>query len=260
MNVAPDAAPQAAQDLTGRHAVITGGANGLGRAIAERLSRSGARITIVDLADALVDVPEGWTALSCDLGAASAKDDLGAFAARQERIDIVVANAGLVPPWRGVADLDAQEWAQVMAVNTWGVAATLGAFADPLARSPHGAAVVMASINGYRAHGKQVLYTASKHAVIGIMRAAALDLGPHGVRVNALAPGTVATDALLHRMRTRHAQGGPSPEEALADTAEMAALKRVVTAAEVANAAHYLVSDASSGLTGVVLPMEAGLG
>lgn len=260
MNVAADTTPDVAQDLAGRHAVVTGGANGLGRAIAERLQKAGAKITIVDLPNELTTVPDGWSALPCDLGAATAKDALAAFAAEQERVDIVVANAGLVPPWRGVADLDPQEWARVMAVNTWGVAATLGAFAEPLAASPHGAAVVMASINGYRAHGKQVLYTASKHAVIGIMRAAALDLGPQGVRVNALAPGTVATDALMGRMQTRHAQGGPSLADALAETAEMGALKRMVTAEEVANAAHYLVSDASSGLTGVVLPVEAGLG
>ncbi len=259
MIVASDHAEDAAQDLSGRHAVVTGGANGLGRAIATRLSRSGARVTIVDLEEALVELPSAWSTLPCDLGLPDAKDVLSAFAAQQERVDIVVANAGLVPPWRGVADLDAQEWARVMAVNTWGVAATLGAFAESLARAPHGAAVVMASINGYRAHGQQVLYTASKHAVIGIARAAALDLGPRGVRVNALAPGTIATEALLGRMKTRHAQGGPSPEAALAETAQMAALQRMVTADEVANAAHYLVSDASAGLTGVVLPVEAGL-
>lgn len=246
-----------AQDLAGRHAVVTGGSRGLGRAIADRLAASGARITVLDLEEALGTLPEGWAGHACDLSQPDAQDRLAVLA--REPTDIVVANAGVVPPWRGVAELDPVEWQQVMAVNVWGVAATLGAFADPLARSGHGAAVVMASINGYRAHPKQVLYSASKHAVIGVMRAAALDLGARGVRVNALAPGAIATDALLGRMDARHAGGGPTKTQALAAVASEAALGRMATDLEVAQAAHFLASDASSGMTGVVLPVEAGL-
>src|SRR5687767_2840476 len=102
-----------------------------------------------------------------------------------------------------------------MRLNVWAVASTLGAFAEGLSASGGGSAIVMASINGYRAHPKQVLYTASKHAVIGIMRSAALDLGPRGVRVNALAPGPVATGALRERIRARQAAGGPDERLAL---------------------------------------------
>jgi NAD(P)-dependent dehydrogenase (short-subunit alcohol dehydrogenase family) len=175
-------------------------------------------------------------------------------------VELVVANAGLVPPWRGVADLDLAEWDRVMRVNVWAVAATLGAFADALTASRRGSAITMASINGYKAHPSQVLYTASKHAVIGVMRAAALNLGPRGVRVNALAPGPVATKALRERLRTRHAAGGRAEEEALAEYGAQTALGRVVTEAEVAEVALFLASDASSGMTGLVLPVEAGLG
>ena len=117
----------------------------------------------------------------------------------------------------------------------------------------------MASINGYRAHPEQVLYTASKHAVIGVMRAAALDLGPDGIRVNALAPGAIATEALLGRVAERHAAGGPSPEAALAALSAETALRRLATEQDVAGVAHFLASDASAGMTGSVLPVEAGL-
>ncbi|MGD1888198.1 MAG: SDR family NAD(P)-dependent oxidoreductase [Cohaesibacteraceae bacterium] len=245
--------------LSGRLAVVTGAAGGLGRAIATKLSDSGAEIVAVELPAALDRLPTNWRAEPIDLGQDNAADALGALAERLHKVDIVVANAGVVPPWRGVDSLDLVEWDRVMRINVWGMAATIGAFTGALERSGHGAVVAMASINGYRAHPKQVLYTASKHAVIGVIRAAALDLGARNIRVNALAPGPIATDALMGRLSTRHEQGGPSPEEAMAAVQAEAALGRIATEADVANAALFLASEASGGLTGVVRPVEAGL-
>jgi NAD(P)-dependent dehydrogenase (short-subunit alcohol dehydrogenase family) len=252
----------ATSSLAGRRAVVTGGAAGLGLAIARALAGAGASLLILDLPEALerADLPADWQSAALDIGAHDSLEAQRRLAESQDRVDIVIANAGVVPPWRGVAELDAAEWQRAMAINTWGVAASLGAFAGALARSDHGSAVVMASINGYRAHPKQVLYTASKHAVIGIMRAAALDLGAGGTRVNALAPGPVATEALRQRIATRHSQGGPSEEEALAALRAETALGEIVTPQQVASAALWLAGDGSAGITGVVLPVEAGLG
>jgi NAD(P)-dependent dehydrogenase (short-subunit alcohol dehydrogenase family) len=247
------------QDLAGRTAVVTGASRGLGRAIAERLDRAGAAIVAVDLPAALPAVPDHWRAEPLDLTDMRAQDRLAMLARDLGTVHIVVANAGLVPPWRGMAELDAAEWHRVMTVNVWGVAATIGAFADALAASGCGSVIAMASINGYRAHPKQVLYTASKHAVIGIVRAAALDLGPRGIRVNALAPGAIATEALLGRVAARHRAGGPAPDDALAALAGETALGRLATPEDVANVAHFLASDASGGMTGSVFPIEAGL-
>ena len=116
----------------------------------------------------------------------------------------------------------------------------------------------MASINGYRAHPSQALYTATKHAVVGLMRAAALDLGPE-IRVNALAPGPILTEALRGRIEARAAAGGPAFGEAVAALEAQTALGRLATEGEVARAAAFLASDAASGLTGVLLPVEAGM-
>jgi NAD(P)-dependent dehydrogenase (short-subunit alcohol dehydrogenase family) len=91
------------------------------------------------------------------------------------------------------------------------------------------------------------------------MRAAALDLGRDGTRVNALAPGAIATKALLGRVSARHAGGGQSPEEALSALSAETALGRMATEQDVANVAHFLASDASAGMTGSVFPVEAGL-
>lgn len=246
-------------ELKGRCAVITGAAGGIGYAIGQRLARAGARIVAVDLPHMLSNLPEGWQGEGIDLADDNAESRLADLAAKLGAVDIVVPNAGMVPPWRGMDELDRQEWDRVMRINVWGVAVTIGAFADALERSGHGTVVAMASINGYKAHPKQVLYSASKHAVIGVVRAAALDLGSRNIRVNALAPGPIATQALIGRVQTRHESGGPSQEEALAALASESALGRLATPEDVANAAHFLASDASGGMTGIIMPVEAGL-
>lgn len=245
--------------LHGRVAVVTGATRGLGRAIADSLERAGASIVAVDQPGASGDTPAAWQRSEIDLAEDGAEQALTDLAAQLDAVDIVVANAGVVPPWRGMDALDRAEWDRVMRINVWGVAATIGAFSGVLERSGRGAVVATASINGYKAHPKQVLYTASKHAVIGITRAAALDLGPRGIRVNALAPGPIATEALLTRIETRHKAGGPALAATVQGLAQDSALGRLATAQDVANAAHFLASDASAGMTGVILPVEAGL-
>jgi len=246
--------------FAGRVALVTGGARGLGRAIAARLADQGAAIRVVDLGAAIdgAGLPPDWQALPLDLAAADAEARLAAYLPARSRLDILVANAGMVPPWRRTAELDMHEWDRVCAVNLRGVALSLKLAAPRLAET-EGAAVLMASINGYKAHPRQALYTATKHAVVGLMRAAALDLGADGVRVNALAPGPVLTEALRGRIAARAEQGGPSPEQATAALAAETALGRLATEDDVARAACFLASDAARGITGVCLPVEAGL-
>lgn len=248
-------------DLTGRRALVTGGAGGLGRAIAGMLHRAGATVAVVDLAQALrsADLPEAWHRSAIDLTSPAAETELAACLAELGGLDILIANAGRVPPWRRIEALDLAEWDDVFALNVRAVAACLKAATPALKASAHGAAVLMASINGYRAHPDQTLYTSSKHAVLGLMRAAALDLGRDGVRVNALAPGPILTEALRQRIAARAAAGGP-PAAAVIDAMHAeTALGRMATECEVAQAACFLASDMASGITGVCLPVEAGL-
>lgn len=248
-------------DLSGRTALVTGGARGLGRAIADMLAGAGASVVVVDLADSLDAgaLPDGWQRLALDLTKAEAEATLTAFIADLPGLDILIANAGMVPPWRRIAALDLDEWDRVFALNVRGVALSLKAAAPRLAQSPYGAAVLMASINGYRAHPDQALYTATKHAVLGLMRAAALDMGRDGTRVNALAPGPILTDALRARIETRAGAGGTPADAAIAALNAETALGRIATETDVARAACFLASDLASGITGVCLPVEAGL-
>ena len=142
--------------------------------------------------------------------------------------------------------------------NVRGVAATLK-HAVPALKERGGAIIVTASLNSRRAHPSQGLYTATKHAVLGIVRAAALDLGRYGIRVNAVGPGPVATEALLSRITERAVRGGPSVDDALRHFAEETALRRMVSEADVANTVLFLASDLSAGLTGALVPIDAGL-
>ena len=245
--------------LDGRTAFVTGGAAGLGSVISRYLGDAGASGLVLDAAARCPELPAGWSSLQGDV--ASEKDVAAAVASIDERfggLDIVIANAGLVPPWRETANLDLDEWDRVFAVNVRGVAATIK-HSVPLLRKNGGSIVVMGSLNSRRAHPQQCLYTATKHAALGIVRAAALDLGRFGIRVNAIGPGPVATNALTERIRHRAAEGGPAVDDALAQYAGETALGAIATADEVARCALFLASDASSGITGQILPIDAGL-
>jgi NAD(P)-dependent dehydrogenase (short-subunit alcohol dehydrogenase family) len=247
--------------LAGRRAAVTGGSRGLGAAIAQAFKAEAAGVAVLDLPDAL-SASAAWrgdAAFACDVThEAMAAAALGDAAARLGGLDIVVANAGLVPPWRETEALDLDEWDRVMAVNVRGVAATLK-HAVPLMKARGGSIILMASINAAVSHPRQMLYTASKHAVLGILRAASLDLGRYGIRVNALAPGAIATEALMERVEARAAAGGASRDEALAAFAAQTPLGRMATVEDVAKAAVFLASDLASGVTGRMLPVDAGL-
>jgi NAD(P)-dependent dehydrogenase (short-subunit alcohol dehydrogenase family) len=242
--------------LGGRRAVVTGGASGIGGAIVERFAAEGAVGMVLDLAEPLArwTAPPGWRAQAVDLRDEAA---VAEALAGDEPLDVVVAAAGIVPAWSRLADIDVAEWDQVMAVNARGVLVTLKHAAPRL--SERAAIVVVASLNAWRGDPNLATYTASKHAALGLVRSAALDLGRRGVRVNAVAPGPVATDALLGRMERRERGGGLPVDEALRAAAATTALGRIATADDVAAAALFLASDLAAGVSGHLLPVDCGL-
>jgi NAD(P)-dependent dehydrogenase (short-subunit alcohol dehydrogenase family) len=247
--------------LSGRTAVVTGGANGIGAAIVRRLGECGvAEGAVLDLAGALrrTPPPEGWAEIDVDL-----RDDESiahAFGEAREQlgsIDILVAAAGVVPAWTGIATVDPAEWDEVFRVNARGVMRSIQETCRAMAGG--GAIVVIASQNAWRGNQHLAGYTASKHAVLGLVRSVALELGPQGIRVNAIGPGSVATDAYKSRLRRREAEGGLSVDEALERERLTTPLQRLATADEIAGATLFLASELASGITGHVLPVGAPL-
>ncbi len=245
-----------------RSVLVTGGNRGIGLAIAQAMSLQGARGCIFDRRNVAVAciAPEGFATSAVDV--TSEAEIAARFAelkAIHGRLDIVVANAGIVPPWRMPDAIDLDEWNRVFAVNVTGVAATIK-HAVPLMKARGGSIVITASINALRAPERQMAYTASKTALIGLMRTAALDLGQYGIRVNAVAPGAVMTEALRRRIADRASAGGADWEAVEADLKARAPLGEIASEADIANAAVFLASDWSRRITGHVLPVDAGLG
>jgi len=250
------AAPQL---LTGRRALVTGGGRGLGGATVAGFAAMGAHGAALDLSGTdFSGLPEGWVGIGCDVtdeaqvasAVATAVEHLGG-------LDAVVAAAGVVPVWQEPAALDLDDFDRVMAVNVHGVAATLKHVAPHLGAGS--AVTVIGSLNSWRGDGRIWSYVASKHAVLGLVRSAAGSLGPAGVRVNAVGPGPVATEALVGRMEARAEATATDLDEALAQAARATALGRIATVDDVVNAIAFLTSDLAGGITGQLVPVDGGL-
>jgi NAD(P)-dependent dehydrogenase (short-subunit alcohol dehydrogenase family) len=248
--------------LDGRRTIVTGGANGIGHAIVHELAAAGASPGVVlDLEAELGAgrLPDGWSEVPLDL-----RDDVAvshafamARAALGGTIDVLVAVAGIVPVWSGIGRLDPDVWDDVFRVNARGVMRTIQE-AEPVL-GEGAAIVVIASQNAWRGSENLASYVASKHAALGLVRSVALELGPRGIRVNAIGPGSVATDAYVARLRARENEGGRTVEEALEADAGTTPLRRLATPLDVARTALFLASELASGVTGHVVPVGAPL-
>ena len=247
--------------VDGKAVFVTGAARGLGHAVMTRLAAAGARGTVFDIipvAEAK-EIPCGWEYVEGDVSCENLiSTAMTKTRDRHGQLDIVVANAGVVPPWEVTKALDLEVWRRTFAVNVEGVAIAIK-HAAILMKDTGGSIIAMGSLNSWRGHPQQAAYVASKHAVLGLVRSATLDLGRHNIRVNAVAPGPVATDALIGRVEARAACGGQETVTALEEMASAAALGRMASESEVAATCLFLASDLSAGITGQLVPVDGGL-
>jgi NAD(P)-dependent dehydrogenase (short-subunit alcohol dehydrogenase family) len=247
--------------LTGKRALITGGASGIGRATALLFAREGAAISVVDLDEvggqAVVKkiVDEGGRAIfvRCDVSQAAdcqrvvqqTVDELGG-------LDILFNNAGIIRR-ATVIDTTEEEWDRVMAVNVKSIF-LFGKYAIPI-MAQAGGGVIINTASGWGLVGgrRAVSYCASKGAVVNMTRAMALDHGEQNIRVNCVCPGDTDTPMLRDEAR----QLGASDENFLAGAADRP-LQRIGKPEDIARAALYLASDASSFVTGTTLVVDGG--
>ena len=247
--------------LSGKVAMITGGASGIGRATALLFAREGAAVVVVDIDEpkgqAVVQsmVDEGGKAifLHCDVTRASdcqsavskAVEELG-------KIDVLFNNAGIIRR-ASVVDTTEEEWDQVMATNVKSVFLLSKCVVPLMVEAGGGVIINTASGWGLVGGRNAASYCASKGAVVLLTKAMALDHGPQNIRVNCICPGDTDTPMLLSEAR----QLGIPREEFLAE-AKRRPLRRIGRPEEIANAALFLASDASSYVTGTALVVDGG--
>jgi len=254
-------------DLTGRHAVVTGAAGGLGRAVAQTLAGVGARVSVLDVnaagaAQTVAQIRDGGGSadfIGCDVSDAGRIAAAFAQVAASGPADILVNNAGINPR---VASLEVSDdvWARTLAINLTGYFLCARRFAKQLlpAGGPggvaRGAVVNVSSIGGSTSLGRgNFSYGVTKGGVEQMTRELAVAWAPRGIRVNAVAPCQIATDGLRALSVT------PSAEGQLIDTfLRGIPLGRLVEPGEVAAAVTFLASDAAAMITGVILPVDGG--
>jgi NAD(P)-dependent dehydrogenase (short-subunit alcohol dehydrogenase family) len=239
--------------LTGKVVIITGGAQGIGAACAQRFAREGAHVVLADVDDARgMALAKELKALyvHCDVGDKVDVDAMVQRAVAQHgRIDVLVNNAGI---FKAAAFLDVTEddFDEVIRVNLKGAFLVAQAVAREMVKTGGGSVVNMSSVNAVMAIPSIASYNMSKGAINQLTRAMALALADHGVRVNAVAPGTIATDLATKAVLTS--------EEAKARIMSRTPMRRLGTPDEIADVVAYLASDASSYLTGEIITADGG--
>lgn len=245
-----------ALDLTGRVALITGSTRGIGFAIAEKLAEHGATIILNGRnAEALTTTADNLSArygvaaqgLVADVSDAKAVNELvRTIFAERRRLDILVNNAGVLKDALigMISDADIE---QTIGINLLGVLHCTRAAARLMARTG-GSIINISSIIGVRGNSGQLVYSASKAGVIGATLAAAKELAPNGVRVNAIAPGYIDTDMIRS-----------IPPETHQQRLDSIAMRRIGTTEDIANTALFLASDLSSYVTGQVIGVDGGM-
>jgi NAD(P)-dependent dehydrogenase (short-subunit alcohol dehydrogenase family) len=243
--------------LEDRIAIITGAASGIGQGMAELFAAEGAKLVVADLQDEaglkLADAL-GGTYLHCDVtDPASVEGMIQGTVDRHGRIDILVNNAGIDGEQASTAESSLENWRRVMSINMDGAYYGMKYVLPFMVLQKGGVILNTASTVGLNALGALPAYSASKAGVIHLSKSVAIEYAMHNIRVNAICPSVVETPLLTHFIEST-----PDPEGARSGFASLNPMPGMVTVDAVAKAALFLVSDDSSFITAVALPIDGG--
>jgi len=268
--------------VAGKVAFITGAARGQGRSHAVRLAQEGADIIALDICRAVVDnspippsTPEDLAETAemvkaLDRRIVTAEADVRDFDAVKAavdsgveqlgRLDIIVANAGIGTPGAALHEMDEKRWQDMQDVNLSGVWKSVKAGVPHLLNG--GSIILTSSVGGLKAYPRVGHYVAAKHGVVGLMRAFAVELGQHSIRVNSVHPTHVNSPMLMNESAYhtfRPDLENPGPDD-LAPICQMFHVMPIpwVQTEDISNAVLFLASDEARYITGVALPVDAG--
>ena len=252
--------------FTGKVAVITGGAAGIGRKTTEILAAEGAAVVVADLDEALakeacehVREASGAQAVAVGMDIAAEAEHRPARAGLRERlgrVDVLVNNAA-ARVWGPVTEATAESWQHIVGINLIGMGLTCKHLIPPMAASGGGAIVNVSSANGIVGRRGMAQYDATKAGVLGLTRSMACDHAEENIRVNAVLPGPTLTDFHLNRARAAGREIDPtitSPHEG-----GPGILRRQGRPEEIAHPIVFLASDQASYITGTCLSPDGGL-
>lgn len=248
--------------LTGQIAVVTGAANGIGRGIALRLAREGAAIGIVDtdasgcasLYREICDHGGQAMPLIADVGSTAAiRDAIESLAERLGQPTVAVHSAAIMPTGT-ILETSEQDWDRMYAVNVKGAYTLCREVIPHMLHAGHGSIILMASIAGLRGLPGLAAYSSTKGALLALSRSLAIDYAQQGIRVNAVAPGTIDSP-MLHRFVADQAD----PEKTRKAFDEVQPRGRIGTIEEVANVVTFLASDEASLISGATITADGGM-
>lgn len=246
--------------LLGKSAVITGAAAGIGRATAELFAREGARLVLADinvdglstLRESLANVTDDVAGVTADVSKPEdAHRIIKAAVERYGRLDIAVANAGIIP-LASVVEATPADWDEVMSIDGRGMFLTCKYAIEQMLINGGGSIVCLSSISGMAGQARQSTYGPAKFVATGLTKHLAIEWASRGIRVNAVAPGTINTE------RVKRLPEEPGGSEYLETIKAAHPMKRLGEPSEVAEAILFLASDQASFITGAVLPVDGG--
>lgn len=246
------------QSLEDQHAMVTGGATGIGLAIAKSLASAGARVTIasrnIERASAIAAELDGVTGARLDV--ADPASIAAAFDAAGP-VDILVNNAGVA--YSAPFDRTTlEQWTDSIAVNLTGTFLCAQAALKSMRERGSGRIINIASTAGLKGYAYTSAYTASKHGVVGMTRSLALELASTGITVNSVCPGFTDTDIVADAAANIQSKTGRSQEEALAELVKHNPQGRLISPAEVADAVLWLCQNSSCSITGQAIVVAGG--
>ena len=238
--------------------LITAGASGIGLAMAKAFQGTGARVRVSDVDDAaLAALPDGIEGRHADATDEPSVADI-ANDIKQDwgGLDVLCANAGIAGPTAPVDQIDLEDWRKCVSVTLEG-AFLAAKHAVPMMRAAgSGSIILTASTAGLYGYPGRAPYAAAKWAIIGLMKTLAMELGPHGIRANAIAPGAVEGERMEAVLAAEATAKGVTRDQVYAGYAGGTSMKRFVTADDIANMAVFLASDAARLVSGQVIAVD----